>query len=1445
MSKKTCKLVSPSWTRSGKMDRRFLKLETCLLALLSLALLSAPLLAQTAATLSGRVMDASQAVLTNAEVTAVNIDTGVETRATTNNAGVYGFPSLQAGTYRVLAQAAGFQTKTMTDVRLRAGTPSSLNFELTVAGITTDIEVTGTAENMILDAGSSTGIVLQEQLVSELPLVSNDVMDLINIMGGVVKSENPIFDNVNQTFAGVASGNINVSRDGLSVSEVRYSSGIVAPSRVNQDMIGEFKMILSPVDAEMGRGAGQVQITTRSGSNNFRGSGVWNIQNTALDAREWEMKRRGDEPAWRNLHNYSLSVGGPIIKNRTFFFVSWDQQIVREKSPVRPPTLTNCARLGIYRYFAGWRSLNALNHIGFIDQGNPFATPARPVVDQEGNPLLSYTHPDSGVNVTQTMADLRYENVMGDLPLAARQALDQDPINCAAYEDWASRNGGVYSNSIITTPWSRAGVRDQFDQSGYVEKFTRMVPRANVFDVSDGLNIAAYRWTRTTKGANTLFGVGQDAERKTINLKIDHNINNEHRLSGTYNYEKLIGEDSMPTWDNEYSYGGSIARMPQSFSLSLTSTLNPTLLNEFRFGLTRVVADMHNPLDANPDTLGKLLNDLLPVSNQYPVVVGYDAIGYSPGYAWNIFGPGMSHPFGSMSVLGSSQGGFDHRWTASDTITWIKGVHSFKGGFEIRLSRSQQESDGEGAFRAGSILPAVQGGRMAASGYMNNEFGWAGMAGMEDGSAQSDYGNVRNMLDWFSGSVQEIQQFFYAASKDGGGRWNDLLAGENWQVFDLRNRELAFFFKDDWKVTNDLTLNLGVRYEYYGVPWEETGMTLALKDGSNSLWGPCGGSFDSWMPAIPSGACGGSPAVYQFVGPNSPNPNIGAWNKDKNNFAPHVGFSWQLPWFGRGLTTLRGGYSISYSPIARFDSYAGVMSRVPGTQFRRTEGSAEWNYLTLNDLLDSSKGVLPLRQPDDPSLGENRIFVLGERPLTERSQTFTVYDDDIRNPYVQNVNLSVTRQIGNIFTVDVRYIGTLSRKQIRNVNLNTPNYINNGLLAEFEKVRRGESSAVIDALIPVGTLAFSGATGSEQLVASASATRTNMINGNFYGVANTLATTNGMMFGIPSGTAGNVLRSGQWNGSAVPENLIYASPQLANATLTSNDGYTNYHSMQAQVTMRPWRGLNFQSTYTWSRNLTDQNILNYITGERAYYLADQHRSHVLNSYGSYELPFGANGFFLRDAQGAFKKAVEGWQLSWILALSSGLPGSLTGGNTLWNATRPVLERPDLWDNKAGKVAWEKDAYSGYFFGDRYIRVADPICSDRNFVSEALSGTCGQNLKALALSGDPGTIVVRNARPDEVGNMSPNSLTGPGRWNFDMAMSKSIEFMEGRRIEVRVDAENIFNHPMPSNSAFSWNARFTQISNPDFALNAAAADGFGQLSTKGGHRTFQAKIRIVF
>jgi hypothetical protein len=119
--------------------------------------------------------------------------------------------------------------------------------------------------------------VLSVDRVKNLPLIGGDVLSLIGIMPGVN----------GETFAGVSSNAVNTVRDGLSVSDGRFQNGVYATTVINPDLVGEVKIILAPVDAELGRGNGQVIITTRSGTNKYTGSVVYNITNSGLNPNTW------------------------------------------------------------------------------------------------------------------------------------------------------------------------------------------------------------------------------------------------------------------------------------------------------------------------------------------------------------------------------------------------------------------------------------------------------------------------------------------------------------------------------------------------------------------------------------------------------------------------------------------------------------------------------------------------------------------------------------------------------------------------------------------------------------------------------------------------------------------------------------------------------------------------------------------------------------------------------------------------------------------------------------------------------------------------------------------------------------------------------------------------------------------------------------------------------
>jgi hypothetical protein len=347
---------------------------------------------------------------------------------------------------------------------------------------------------------------------------------------------------------------------------------------------------------------------------------------------------------------------------------------------------------------------------------------------------------------------------------------------------------------------------------------------------------------------------------------------------------------------------------------------------------------------------------------------------------------------------------------------------------------------------------------------------------------------------------------------------------------------------------------------------------------------------------------------------------------------------------------------------------------------------------------------------------------------------------------------------------------------------------------------------------------------------------------NYNSITNTLATGNGG-FGSASGENGRLFRRGclpdqrrDPNGNMTdhvgnpclyhtPLNYFRLNAQSGSATLQSNRTMSNYHSMQAQATLRPTRGLNFQATWTWSRALNDSGWTNYL-GERNYTLTGQHRQHTLNMFGSYDLPFGPRGYLFRESSGVVKKIVEGWQLSWVTAIRSGSPMSITGADTQWSTNWPILVRSDLWDDKVGhgEGKWTDGQYTGgRYWGDRYTRVMDPgVCGSMNqtlYNRWCINTATGNmrhdvsNMRAIALAdpdrageidsftgapyalkytedyiGDDGVryaagtpvIVFRNATgtfdgatydPSVAGNYQANRLTSQGQFTLDASVSK--------------------------------------------------------------------------
>jgi len=469
-----------------------------LAAAAALALFSTGLFGQTSnASINGFVQDSSGAYIPGVTVKATNTQTGVSVTVITNESGTYNIPSLLPGTYRLTAELPGFRTAAVNDVQLGASAAARYNFTLEVGELTQAVEISADRTALLAESSPTIGQVLTEQKVRDLPLVTNNVLDLMRtvpgVRGGIYSSQT--------TFAGISASAVNTTRDGLSVQEGRYAYGVGSTTLLNPDMVGEFRVILAPVDAETGRGNGQVQITTRSGTNQYHGSVVWNVRNSALDANTWSNNKqvvRGVwTPAkgnWQNTHEYSVSLGGPIKKNKTFFFFLWDQQFERDRTQMRPVVLTDCARNGIFRYWEGYQNGN-LNQ---VTSGIGTVNPITQSVDSFGNPQRPALNP----NGTPYTGQLRYFSVFGPL------------LNTPVQPDC--------SDAVVNTnsPWDSN--RTGMDPAGYSQRYLQHMPRANIFDGGDGLNTAIHQWDFRAHGTgdlNTAYGTSFVADHYQANLK--------------------------------------------------------------------------------------------------------------------------------------------------------------------------------------------------------------------------------------------------------------------------------------------------------------------------------------------------------------------------------------------------------------------------------------------------------------------------------------------------------------------------------------------------------------------------------------------------------------------------------------------------------------------------------------------------------------------------------------------------------------------------------------------------------------------------------------------------------------------------------------------------------------------------------------------------------------
>jgi len=288
------------------------------------------------AALNGAVTDQSGAAVPNAKVTATSQQTGLSRSTITNDSGLYSFPQLPVGTYDLSVEASGFKLSKNTGIGLTVGAVATVNVALQVGG--TQETVTVNAETPVVETTrSQTSTTVTTEQVADLPINGRNFLDFTILTPGVTRDPTRSGD---LSFGGQRGTANSLLVDGSDANNVFFgqSTGRAGTGRnpysFSQDAVQEFQVNTNDYAAEIGRaGGGVINVITKSGTNQFHGTGFEFFRDKALNANSWENNRAIPFRPKRAYHfnQFGGNIGGPVIKNKLFFFFDYDGQ--RNTSP--------------------------------------------------------------------------------------------------------------------------------------------------------------------------------------------------------------------------------------------------------------------------------------------------------------------------------------------------------------------------------------------------------------------------------------------------------------------------------------------------------------------------------------------------------------------------------------------------------------------------------------------------------------------------------------------------------------------------------------------------------------------------------------------------------------------------------------------------------------------------------------------------------------------------------------------------------------------------------------------------------------------------------------------------------------------------------------------------------------------------------------------------------
>jgi Carboxypeptidase regulatory-like domain len=719
---------------------------------------------QATGSFSGTVLDKSGSVISGASVKATSQATGVSRGAKTDDAGHYLIPLLPVGIYTLRVEFQGFQTVETKDLRLQVDEARELNFTLSPSAVSTQVEVSANAV-AVETTNPTLGQVITSEQVTQLPLNGRDFVQLATLTPGTTQETN-----TSSFFNGAPSSEVSARGSfSLSVGGSRPNStdwlldgndnneltagGIGILSSI--DAIQEFKVLTYNYSAEYGTRAGPtVLVTTKSGGNNFHGSLFEFLRNTSLDAKSFFATK----PEKFNLNQFGGSVGGPIRKNKTFFFVDGEQKYQRKGVTFVGVVPSDAMRGGDFTNNA----LGQPNAIGAIK--NPNVTGA-------------------------ANTDFQCDAVTGN-PLPANPD--------------GSQPAGVNCNKIPSNMFNAIG-----------NQLIALYPHANANNPGNFTNFVnePIRKLDETK----------------FDIRVDHNFSSADNMFARFSYDQATsyvpGGGGIGNFTESFFFASNqgILNHGRNIALSETHVFSPTTVNQVSGGYNRIfnyiTSQGSGTCTAAKFGIPGANLDCTPSNTCKPTGISCGlTIAQLLGPYYSVGDRGFSPFTGGTNVF-----------SINDSLDMIRGKHDIKVGIGIRANQMNTRTEG---FQDGF---------------------WT-LSGAWTGDPEADL-----LLGLTSLAIHD--QTFQGPT-----------TGRRWKIY-------RPFVQDDWRVTNNITLNLGLAWSL-ATPTSEV-------DNRQSDFNPATGQF------LIAGQGADKYAGIQFY---------------KTAFEPRIGLAWK-PW-GSEKTAVRAGYAI-------------------------------------------------------------------------------------------------------------------------------------------------------------------------------------------------------------------------------------------------------------------------------------------------------------------------------------------------------------------------------------------------------------------------------------------------------------------------------------------------------------------------------------------------------